>query len=269
MADYRIIDVHSHIFPAKIAEKAVASIGSFYGLPMTGSALAHDLDREERACGVERNLVFSTATTPHQVASINNFIHEKCAQYPAFIGFGTLHPAMDAPFDEIERICELGLHGIKLHPDFQSFDIDDARMLPVYRRLAEYRLPVLFHMGDPRYTFSRPERLARVMDKTPELRVIAAHFGGYSVWDEAARLLAGSQAYFDTSSSLYFLEPAHVRELIGTLGVDRILFGTDFPMWNVGEELDRFFALGLPEEDNRKILGENFLRAFPDLYDGA
>ena len=265
MADYRIIDVHTHIFPEKIAAKAVASIGEFYNLPMTGTALASDLDREERAHGVERNLIFSTATTPHQAASINSFIHEQCVQYPAFIGFGTLHPEMEGPFAEIERICALGLRGVKFHPDFQNFNIDDERMIPVYRRIAEYHLPVLFHMGDLRYDHSHPERLARVLDKIPELRVIAAHFGGYSVWDEAVRLLAGSQAYYDTSSSLMFLEPAHVRDLIDALGTDRMLFGTDFPMWKIGEELDRFFALGLSEEDNRKILAGNFLRAFPEM----
>ncbi len=265
MSQYRIIDVHTHIFPGKIADKAVLSIGNFYGIKMSGCALPHVLNAAERAAGIERNLVFSTATTPHQVRDINNFIHAKCEKYPAFIGLGTLHPAMDGTDEEIERICELGLHGIKLHPDFQAFPIDDARMMPVYRRLADYRLPVLFHMGDSRYDWSTPERLARVMDRIPELRVIAAHFGGYSVWDEAVRVLAGSQAYFDTSSTLPFVSVEKARSMIDMLGVDRLFFGTDCPMWDVAEELERFFALGLSEEDNRKILAENFLRAFPEM----
>ena len=223
------------------------------------------MDAAERAAGIERNLVFSTATTPHQVADINDFIHEKCLKYPAFIGLGTLHPAMEGADEEIERIRALGLHGVKLHPDFQEFCIDDERMLPVYRRLADCRLPVLIHMGDRRYDWSAPERLARVLERVPELRVIAAHFGGYGVWDEAARVLAGSQAYFDTSSTLPFLPAGHVRRLIGLLGADRLFFGTDCPMWDIREEIGRFLALGLPEEDNRKILAENFLRAFPEM----
>ncbi|MGI6337034.1 MAG: amidohydrolase family protein [Eubacteriales bacterium] len=260
-----IIDVHTHIFPRKIADRAVKSIGDFYGLPMSGTALSDDLDRACADVGIARNLVFSTATTPHQVASINSFIHEKCTQYPRFIGFGTLHPAMDNPDAEIERICDLGLHGIKLHPDFQEFDIDDGRMLPIYRRLAAYELPVLFHMGDARYTYSHPERLARVLDRVPDLRVIAAHFGGYSAWDISMRVLAGSSAYYDTSSTLAFVTPERAGEMIGVLGVDRIFFGTDYPMWNIREELDRFFALGLSEEDNRKILSENFINAFPHI----
>ena len=267
MSTYRIIDVHTHIFPEKIAEKAVASIGRFYGVRPGRPALPHELDAEARALGIERNLVFSTATTPHQVPSINDFIHAMCEKYPAFIGLGTLHPAMEDPYAEIERIRALGLHGIKLHPDFQAFDIDDARMLPVYRRLAEVRLPVLFHMGDPRYDWSRPARLAKVLDAVPDLRVIAAHFGGYTRWDEAARELAGSSAYYDTSSSIQFLGREKALALIERFGADRMLFGTDFPMWELGEELDRFLALGLSEEENRKILAENFIRAFPEMLE--
>ncbi len=262
---YRIIDVHTHIFPEKIAEKAVASIGRFYGVSICRSAQPRDAAAQARAAGIERSLVFSAATAPHQVQSINDFIRESCGRYPAFVGLGTLHPAMEDPFAEIERIGTLGLHGIKLHPDFQDFDIDDERMLPVYRRLAEARLPVLFHMGDPRFTRSSPFRLARVLEAVPDLRVIAAHFGGYARWDEAERLLAGSGAYYDTSSTLAFMEKARALELIGRFGVDRMLFGTDYPTWDMAEELERFLALGLSEDDNRRILGENFLRAFPEM----
>lgn len=265
MPTCRIIDVHTHIFPEKIARKAVESVCRFYGVEADRSALPRDADAAERACGIERNLVFSTATAPHQVRSINDFIHAECEEYPAFIGLGTLHPDMEDPAAEIERIGALGLHGVKLHPDFQDFPIDDPRMLPVYRRLAERRLPVLFHMGDPRRDLSGPARLARVLDAVPDLRVIAAHFGGYTVWDEAARLLAGSGAWFDTSSTIGFLGRERTLDLIARFGADRLLFGTDYPMWDIGEELTRFLALGLSEEDNRRILAGNLERDFPEM----
>ena len=265
MPTYRIIDVHTHIFPEKIARKAVESVCRFYGVKTERSALPDDADAAARACGIERSLVFSTATAPRQVRSINDFIHAECGKHPAFIGLGTLHPDMEDPAAEIERIRALGLHGVKLHPDFQDFAVDDPRMLPVYRLLARARLPVLIHMGDPRRDLSSPARLARLLDAVPELRVIAAHFGGWSVWDEAVRLLAGSGAWFDTSSTIGFVGKEKAREMIARYGVDRLLFGTDYLMWDIGEELDRFFSLGLSEEDNRLILAGNLERAFPEM----
>ena len=261
----KVADFHAHIFPDKLADKAAGSIGDFYGVSIARTASVDVLVAEEQKAGVSRCVVSNSAVTPKQVHNINNFISGAITANTNFIGFGSIFPGMDGFEEELDRMLELGLRGVKIHPDFQKLAIDDPSAIETYRAIARRGMPVLFHMGDLRYDHSHPERLARVLDKIPELRVIAAHFGGYSVWDEAVRLLAGSQAYYDTSSSLMFLEPAHVRDLIDALGTDRMLFGTDFPMWKIGEELDRFFALGLSEEDNRKILAGNFLRAFPEM----
>lgn len=119
-------------------------------------------------------LVCSTATTSHQVESINDFIAEECGKHPEFYGFGTLHPDYADLEGETNRIIRLGLHGIKLHPDFQRFDIDSPGAYKIYEQIAG-RLPVLIHMGDDRYAYSKPERLARVMQDFPTLRVMASH----------------------------------------------------------------------------------------------
>lgn len=163
---------------------------------------------------------------------------------------------------EIEHARALGLCGVKYHPDFQTFNIDDPKMIPVYRRLMEYGMPVLFHMGDERYDYSAPRRLYNVMQQLPELTCIAAHFGGYQRWSEAASCLLEGNIWFDTSSTLWKLEPDRARGLIHHYGADRMLFGTDFPMWDPAEEIDRFLALGLTDEENDRILYQNFERLF-------
>lgn len=261
---YTIIDAHTHIFPEKIADKAVASIGNFYDLPMQGgSGRPHQLNELGEKYDVSHFLVFSAPTTPAQVQSINDFIHGKCGKYSRFIGLGSLHPEMEHPLNELERIVEMGLRGLKFHPDFQRFPIDDERMLPVYRRMAELKLPILFHMGDKRYDYSRPRRLYNLLQQVPDLMVIAAHFGGYGQWEEAARYLQGGETiWFDTSSTLPLISADYARSLVAHFGADRLLFGTDYPMWDIGEELERFFSLGLSEKENRMILSENFQRLF-------
>lgn len=256
----KIIDSHAHVFPDKIAEKATESIGEFYSLPMGLDGSVRTLLELSEKHGISAFLIQSVATAPQQVQSINDFIAGVVKQFPdKFIGFGALHPGMDEPEQEIERILALGLKGVKLHPDFQKFEADSEAAMRLYA-LMEGRLPLLIHAGDKRYGYSRPQRIAHILDAFPKLDVIAAHFGGWSQWEESQRCLAGRRVWIDTSSSLYDLAPERARELIGSFGEDYVLFGTDYPMWRVDEELERLSALGLSELVMEKILHENLER---------
>lgn len=258
-----ICDAHNHIFPGKIAEKATDSIGHFYGYPMCATATSENLLRKGSAVGVDTYLVCSSAVTPGQVESINDFIAGECRSNPSFFGLAAMHPGYEAYEKELDRAVSLGLHGVKLHPDFQKFRIDDEAAIPLYRAMAKRNLPVLFHMGDARYDFSAPERLARVMRLVPDLKVQAAHFGGHRCWDRVKCLDRTSEnLVLDTSSALFWLKKEEARELIDYFGYEKFLYGTDFPMWDAASELQRFLALDLDEQQNRAILGENFKRFY-------
>jgi len=256
MAEYKIIDIHAHIFPEKIASKAVRAIGDYYGVPMEGEGTVEDLLKKGSAIGVSKYVVHSSATDVHQVAAINDYILQVQKSSDLFIGFGTLHPDLSDPLKEVERIISLGLHGIKLHPEFQHFVIDSEEMMPVYEAI-EGRLPLLIHMGDENTDSSSPKRLARVLDKFPGMVVIAAHFGGYRAWDEAFRYLVGRDIFMDTSSSLRFLEPSEALNIIRKHGVSKILFGSDYPMWTHKDEFERFLKLDLNENERALILHGN------------
>lgn len=259
---YKIIDAHTHIFPEKIAVKASKNIGHFYDIPMRYDGMAHTLVESGRRIGVSKYLVCSTATKPEQVESINDFVESKCKQYPEFFGFATLHPAYPDIERELDRIAQKGLHGIKLHPDFQAFDIDAPEAITMYKAIAKRGLPILFHTGDDRYDYSAPKRLYHAMAEVPDLVSIAAHFGGYRRWEEADRYLQVPNVYFDTSSSLFKLSPEDARAMIAHMGEDRFFFGTDYPMWDHEEELARFMNLKLSREQNEKIFHQNFEKLF-------
>ncbi len=255
-----VIDFHAHIYPPKIAIKASSNVGHFYGIPMHHDGTAAALLESGKRAGITRFVVQSVATRPDQVESINRFIASVCQEDSAhFVGFGTLHPDTPNPAEEIARMEALGLCGVKLHPDFQQFHIDDPRMYPVYEML-EDRLPILFHTGDHRYPYSHPRRLQKVLRQFPRLQAIAAHFGGWSVWDDGERYLADTDCMIDTSSSLDFLPAERAVELIHRYGADRVLFGTDYPMWDHQEEWDRFSRLGLTDTEQQKICHDNACR---------
>lgn len=260
-----IIDAHAHIFPDKIAEKAVGGIGGFYGMETRCDGTLGALLREGERAGVDRFLVQSVATVPAQVTAINDFIAASVERFPdKLIGFGALHPDFEDIGRETERIIKLGLKGIKLHSDFQGFNIDDERAFPIYEA-AEGRLPVLFHVGDNRYDYSSPERLMNAVKRFPRLTVVGAHFAGWSMWDRGVDIFAHSGIYTDCSSSLYAMSPEHAAELIRKIGADRVMWGTDYPMWRAGEELERFNRLPLTEEERKLILSGNVRRLIGEI----
>ena len=258
MEKYKIIDAHCHIYPDKIAQKASDSTGTFYDLPSSlDGRISTLLEHGERA-GIEHFVVQSVATTPAQVSSINRFIATSVAESNGrFTGLGTLHPDSENVEADVDEIIRLGLKGVKLHPDIQRFKIDDYRMLRIYE-LCEGRLPLLIHTGDNRYDYSNPNRMMPILDIYKNLTVIGAHFGGWSIWEEATEKLSKYENFLvDCSSSLYALTPERAKELIMTYGTKRVLFGTDYPLWAPETEIERFMQIDLTDEERKDILYRN------------
>lgn len=252
----QIFDMHAHIFPTKIAEKAVAAIGDFYDLKMEIGGSPEEILEDAKKIGVTKMLVCSTATTAHQVESIDNFVAGEAAKHPEFVGFGSIHPDYPDIAKEVDRMISLGLKGVKLHPDFQKFNIDDDAAMPIYEA-CEGRLPILFHTGDDRYSYSAPSRLLKVVERFPKLVVIAAHLGGYRAWGDAEVYYGHPRVYIDTSSSLFAMSPEKAAEIIRKHGVERTFFGCDSPMWSHEGEFERFNKLPLTEKERKAILWNN------------
>lgn len=257
-----IIDAHAHIYPEKIAAKATATIGTFYDIKMEMPAgTAERLLDEGKRNGISRFVVHSVATTAHQVRSINEFIKKEVEAHPEFIGFITLHQDLseEEMAAEVEWAVSNHMHGIKLHPDFQKFNIDDPSVEKFYRAAGD-KLPILFHTGDDRYDYSKPHRLVNMAKKYPHVTFIAAHFGGYRCWDDASLYLGLDNVYFDTCSSLPFIDVETARKIIDMYGAEKFLFGTDFPMWDARSELERFHQIPLTDREKEMILGGNIKR---------
>lgn len=263
-----IMDFHAHIYPEKIADKAVKSVGEFYNIPMDFDGTAENLITQGKKAGVSRFLVHSVATVPRQVVSINDFISEQCKNHKELTGFGTIHAQMENPFEEIDRIEKIGLQGIKIHPDTQLFNIDHPKMMEIYDYIQEKEIPIAIHCGDYRYTYSHPARLVKLLENFPRLIVVAAHFGGWSLWDLALEILEdkikNSNWVLDTSSSLAFLGKRRFKELIDSYGTDRIVFGTDFPMWSAREEIEVLNSLNFSEKELEKIFIGNAKRVLKE-----
>ncbi len=274
---YQILDAHCHIYPERVAAKAVDMTGRFYESPAAGTGAVQNMLRLGAAAGIDAYVVQSVASAPHHVTSINHFIAaEVAAGEGRLTGLGAMHPDTADKATAIAEIRALGLHGVKLHPDMQRFRIDDPAVYPLYELCAEHGLPILMHMGDPRYDYSHPDRLHKVLSDIPELVVVGAHMGGWDNWDYACERLSGHRnLYVDTSSSIaaagkhhglvpeiVYLDCGRATRLIRAWGVDKVIFGTDYPMWSPEADIDAFFGLDLTESERRAILWDNGRRVF-------
>jgi len=248
-----IIDIHTHIYPEQIAVKAADSIRDFYNIyggTMDGTAAT--LLERSRLAGISRQVILPVAIRPDRVRSINDFIRHQADLHPQFIPFGTVHAAMEEVGQETERILAMGMKGIKLHPDSSRFALDDPRLYPMYETIRG-RIPVILHMGDQRYDWSHPRRLRHLLEEFPGLEAIAAHFGGYSMYETAYGYLYDTDCVMDISSSMMFMEEGVAEKYIGIYGAERMAYGTDYPLWDPVEEVRRFQQLKLTPDQFDQI----------------
>ncbi len=261
---YYVIDAHAHIYPTKIAAIAVQHTDAFYNESSRCKGIVEDLLSNENMAVVDRFIVQSVATTPKQVKTINEFIANSVNDNKSkLVGLGTVHPeSLDAEGD-ISHLLELGLKGVKIHPDIQNFDMDDKGYIKFYELCEKHNLPILVHTGDNRYDHSNPNRLIPILKEFKNLTVIGAHFGGWSIWEEASEKLNGiPNFYVDCSSSFHYLSLKTAKKIILKYGVDRVLFATDYPMWNADEEINKLLQMGFKESDYKKIFSENAKKVY-------
>ena len=166
-----------------------------------------------------------------------------------------MHPDFEDYRAEIRKIRELGMRGMKFHPDFQQFHVDDPRMLRIYEEAGDSMI-LLFHIGDKRTDFSSPRRLANVLKLLPGLKIVAAHMGGYSEWENSWELI-GKDLWMDISSTMPMLPTEKARELVLAHGTDKVLFGSDYPAVHHRKAVEQVLSLGLSQEDNEKIFYRN------------
>lgn len=249
----QLFDIHTHVYPDEIAQKATDSVKQFYqigGADMDGTTAT--LLKQAKTAGITGCLILPVAIRPDRVQGINDFILQQTQLHPEFTGFGTVHAAMENITDEALRIMGMGLRGIKMHPDSQRFHIDDLRLYPLYEEI-EGRLPVMFHMGDHRYDYSHPIKLRKILEQFPRLQAIAAHFGGYSMYREAYDLLKDTSCILDVSSSMMFMKDGEPEKFINLYGAERMAFGSDYPLWDPVKEVERFWQLKLTPDQMEQI----------------
>ena len=257
-----IVDTHTHIFPDAAAERILQFTSQQFKVKVYGKGTAADLLSQMDESGVGHAVIHMVATTPQSVKDINSWLIH--LREPRFVKFGTVLPFQQDCREEIRRLKDSGIGGIKLQPEVQGFTVDDAAVTyPLYEELVKWGMAVMFHVGgNPVVTAharSTPRMILRVAQDFPELVIIGAHLGGLNMWDETARMLAGREnLYLETSMTYGRISASLAETIIRTHSLNRIFFGSDYPFAPIKESVQS--ALSTPfvnDEEKKALMGLN------------
>lgn len=254
-----LIDFHTHCFPEKIADKTLEKLADVAGgLEYYYNGTIDGLKQTMKNTGVDVSVVLNIATNAKQQAKVNDFAIS--VNSSETIAFGSVFPDAPDALDELERIKDAGLKGIKLHPDYQGFFVDDPKMEKIYKKISQLGLITSFHAGfdygfEPPYgcTPKRMERALAWFDSP----VIAAHWGGLNMGEAVIKYLCGKDIYFDTSFGYASMPKCYAQTIIEKHGADKIVFGTDSPWRTADIEKRLLLCLEISEDEMDKITHKN------------
>lgn len=277
-----IIDFHTHTFPDKIAKKAVQKLaGVSHTMPFLDGSV-HELLSSMEEAKVDYSVNLPVMTSTDQVEKVNSSLIEQREQLLSrgIITFGGMHPDYENYKEELKRLKQSGILGIKIHPAYQSVDLDDIRMMRILDRASELGLIVLTHAGidvglyDRNYCSVR--HILNVIDQVHPSRLVLAHMGNWGCWDELERDLAGATVWLDTAFAIGSITPNPIQDekpyletnlsdedfvrITRKHGMDKILFATDSPWQDQKDYIERLRHTGLTLGEQKQVLGENAQR---------
>jgi uncharacterized protein len=270
----RAIDFHVHLPTPDWLDGSMAgyveAAEAYFRSPVQRQSLGELADRYRSLDVKAVLLAWDAETATGRPRVPNETVADACRAYPdAFTGIGSVDPHKGSAAEEVARIADLGLRGVKFHPSLQAFAPDDPRYWPVFEACQRHGMLALFHTGTSgigarqpggqgiRIDYAHPLKLDAVAAAHPELTVVAAHFGWPWQMDLIAVALHKTNVYIDISGwSPRRIPPEVIRELSGRLS-GQFVWGSDFPFITPERCLAELEELGLA---NKTLLHDNATR---------
>lgn len=257
-----IIDIHTHAFPDQIAHIAIPALEREGQIKAYLNGTVSDLLSSMERSGVESSVVCSIATRPEQFQPILAWSKE--IRSNRIIPFPSLHPNDPHLLDHLQSLHEEGFKGVKMHPYYQDYFLDDYNLFPLYERMSELGMILVIHAGYdiayPRIRRADPQRILDVCRQFPQLKLIATHLGGWDEWQDVRALLTGEPIYMEISFALDFLDQIRLRDIILNHPPEYLLFGTDSPWSDQATTLKMLSKLKLPEDLFKRMVSGNATR---------
>lgn len=260
-----IIDFHTHIFPEKIAARTIEKLENIAHVKAFTDGKEKSLVASMEEGGVDLSIVLPVVTRPEQFHTVNEFAAQLNEKYRGkkrrLLSFGGIHPDTLNYKKELRVIKDLGLPGIKLHPDYQNMYFDDIKYMRILDYASELGLVSVVHagvdIGFPDHVRCTVNMIRKVIDEVEPEKLVLAHYGGFGLWEDVERLIAGKNVYLDTAYIFGFIEDEMFLNILEKHGAEKILFATDSPWSGQKESLSHLRQLPIDKKDLEEILGQN------------
>ncbi len=257
-----IIDFHTHAFPDAVAAKAIPSLEKVGDIKAHTTGTIHSLLASMDLAGIDRSIICSIATRPEQFEAILNWSRE--IRNERLIPLPSIHPDDPHFVEQVYTVQQEGFIGIKMHPYYQKYSLNEERLNPLYEALSETGLMLVVHCGYdiafPRVRCADPAGILSLHKRFPNLKLISTHFGGWDIWDEVEEILIGREIYMEISFALHYLKEEQVVRMLNNHPPEYLLFGSDSPWVDQTEYITKLKALPLNDKLLAGILGENALK---------
>jgi predicted TIM-barrel fold metal-dependent hydrolase len=155
----------------------------------------------------------------------------------------------------------MGFKGIKLHPDYQGVFFNDIRYKRIVSYATELDMLVLVHagldVGMPDPIHCTPKMSDEVIRETESDKLILAHLGGFSLWDEVEELLVGRNIYMDMAVIPEYITDDQFVRIVKKHGADKVLFGSDSPWGGQKESVEWIKRQNITDEEKEDIFWRN------------
>lgn len=268
--DFPVVDAHVHLYPEKLAKKVTPALSERFGNSPAFDGTIAGCKIKSAADGIAMSINLPVATKSESVADTNRFWMEYAPSSsngsgsPSVCSLAAFHPLVEDKGRAMEQIAAAGFTGVKFHPEYQMFRYNDKSMDEAWDAMSELGLVAYLHAGgervfNPPY-HSTPTEIATLQKRFPKLDIVAAHLGGFGMWDEVEEILAGGRVHLDLAHTFFWMPDAQILRMIRRHGAERILFGTDAPWQNPGKVLKAFLSLPLDKREQKLICHDNAAR---------
>lgn len=267
------IDSHVHLYPDSIAAKVTPSLAGRFGNAPAFNGTVDGCVATAADAGIAVSVNLPVATSPGSIRHTNEFWaafaarakerrNQDAVRPPSrVVSLAAFHPGVERKGEEIEWIARAGFTGIKLHPEYQDFRFNDSVMDEAWAAMQEFGIVAYLHAGGERVFkapfHSSPAEIAELQRRFPRLRIVAAHLGGFGMWDEAERDIVGSPVNLDLSHTFNWMPDEQILRMVRRHGASRILFGTDAPWQNPADIIAAFRRMPFTDAESAAMLHEN------------
>jgi len=282
-----VMDSHTHLFPPEVVANREYFLdrdpwfAQAFGHPAARTAEIGELIASMDRAGITRSIVIGWPWRDAAMCRMHNdYLAQIALEHPARISWlGIVNPVHADAASEVERCVTLGAVGIgELNADGQGFEWQEPQRLQAFAdACTSLDVPALLHASEPlghHYPgkgHATPDKLVTFLSAFPDLRVIAAHWGGglpfYELMPEIAKI--AQNVVYDSAAStyLYAFDIFPVMERL--VGARRMLFGSDYPVLRQQQFLSRVIDSGLAQESMSHVLHGNARRVFRVSNDGS